>query len=454
MIRKLISRVFDLPAGIGRNKPKPRVLSLAQHGVRRDALSHAALRVVSRLQESGHSAFVVGGAVRDLLLGVSPKDFDVATSATPEEVHHIFRRSRIIGRRFRIVHVMMGPETIEVTTFRGGEAGKTNETGRIMADNTYGNQSEDALRRDFTVNALFYNPTDETIIDYHHGVKDLQAKKLVMIGQPARRYQEDPVRMLRAVRLAAKLGFEIDEHTRKPIAAHAHLLKNEPPARLFDELLKLLHSGHAYACLKKLRDEGLSRGIFPLLDAVMDEEGGEVFLKLALASTDERIRADKPVSVGFMLAALLWAQVNNRWKARTADGEKSIAALLEAMAEVESLQDEDFAIPRRFSATMREIWALQPRFDSRNGARPFRFLEQPRFRAAFDFYCLRAEVGDVPREMVQWWAEFQHADHADRQLLVEEARNAPAATGGATAEQKKRRRRRKPNARPAEGGAE
>ena len=454
MIRKLISRVFDLPAGISRNKPKPRVLSLAQHGVRRDALSQAALRVVSRLQESGHSAYVVGGAVRDLLLGVSPKDFDVATSATPEEVHHLFRRSRIIGRRFRIVHVMMGPETIEVTTFRGGEVGKTNETGRIMADNTYGSQIEDAQRRDFTVNALFYNPTDETIIDYHHGVKDLQARKLVMIGQPARRYQEDPVRMLRAVRLAAKLGFEIDEHTRKPIAAHAHLLKNEPPARLFDELLKLLHSGHAYACLKKLRDEGLSRGIFPLLDAVMDEEGGEGFLQLALASTDERIRADKPVSVGFMLAALLWAQVNNRWKARMAAGEKSIAALMSAMAEVESLQDEDFAIPRRFSATMREIWSLQPRFESRTGARPFRFLEQPRFRAAFDFYCLRAEAGDVPRELVQWWAEFQHADHDDRQLLIEEARQAPQPSAAADGERKKRRRRRKPNARPSEGSAE
>jgi len=276
----------------------------------------------------------------------------------------------------------------------------------------------------------------------------------VMIGQPARRYQEDPVRMLRAVRLAAKLGFEIDEHTRKPIAAHAHLLKNEPPARLFDELLKLLHSGHAYACLKKLRDEGLSRGIFPLLDAVMDEEGGEGFLQLALASTDERIRADKPVSVGFMLAALLWAQVNNRWKARMAAGEKSIAALMAAMAEVESLQDEDFAIPRRFSATMREIWSLQPRFESRTGARPFRFLEQPRFRAAFDFYCLRAEAGDVPREMVQWWAEFQHADHDDRQLLVEEARQAPQPSAAADSERKKRRRRRKPNARPTEGGAE
>lgn len=454
MIRKLFSRVFDLSGNRAANKTKPRVMSLAQHGVRRDGVSNAALRVVSRLQEAGHAAYVVGGAVRDLLLGVTPKDFDIATSATPEEVHHLFRRSRIIGRRFRIVHVMMGPETIEVTTFRGGEIGKTSDSGRIMADNTYGSQAEDAQRRDFTVNALFYNPTDETIIDYHHGVKDLHARKLVMIGQPARRYQEDPVRMLRAVRLAAKLGFEIDEHTRKPIASHAGLLKNEPPARLFDELLKLLHSGQAYACLQKLRDEGLSRGIFPLLDAVLDEKGGEAFLKLALANTDERVRADKPVSVGFMLAALLWAQVNNRWQRHIANGEKSLPALMLAMSEVESLQDNDFAIPRRFSATMREIWSLQPRFESRGGARPFRFLEQPRFRAAFDFYSLRAEVGEVPQEMVQWWAEFQDADHNTRQeLIAEAAAAAKDGEGGEGGARKKRRRRRRGPASAGAGGS-
>ena len=449
MIRKLISRIFDLPASLAGNKSKPRVLALAQHGVRRDALSHAALRVVSRLQDAGFSAYVVGGAVRDLLLGVTPKDFDVATSATPEQVHHLFRRSRIIGRRFRIVHVMMGPETIEVTTFRGGEVANKNETGRVMADNTYGNQVEDALRRDFTVNALFYNPTDETIIDYHHGVKDLRARKLVMIGQPARRYQEDPVRMLRAVRLAAKLDFTIDEHTRKPIAANAALLRNEPPARLFDELLKLLHSGHAYACLKMLRDEGLSQGTFPLLDAVMDEPGGETFLKNALANTDERVRADKPVSVGFMLAAMLWAQVRNRWQQRLQQGERDIAALVEAMAEVETLQDNDFAIPKRFSATMREIWFLQPRFESRAGQRPFRFVEQPRFRAAYDFFCLRADAGEVPRELQQWWDDFQNADTAERQQLVDDARSS----GGEAAnpERKKRRRRRKPSAAAGSG---
>ncbi|OHX14446.1 poly(A) polymerase [Chromobacterium sphagni] len=451
MIRKLIRKVLDLPAGMSKRRNKPRVFPLPQHGVRRDQLSQAALRVTSRLQEAGFAAYVVGGAVRDLMLGVSPKDFDVATNATPEQVHHLFRRSRIIGRRFRIVHVMMGPETIEVTTFRGGNVDDTNETGRIMADNSFGSQEEDAHRRDFTVNALFYDPSDETVIDYHNGVKDLHAKRLVMIGQPARRYQEDPVRMLRAVRLAAKLGFEIDEDTRKPIRAHAHLLKKEPAARLFDEMLKLLMSGQAYACLKKLRDEGLARGVFPLLDAVMDDKGNDdAFLRLSLESTDARLRADKPISVGFLLATLLWRQVNQCWQQRIAAGEKSLPALLSAIADVEAEQDNDFAIPRRFGVTMREIWTLQARFDSRSGARPYRFLEQPRFRAAYDFLALRSEAGEVTPQLVSWWERFQRADAAECERLIAEAKEQ----GGDAEPAKKRRRRRSSSRKGDAGGGE
>ncbi|WP_199153722.1 polynucleotide adenylyltransferase PcnB [Chromobacterium sp. ASV23] len=451
MIRKLIRKVLELPAGMAKRRGKLRVYPLPQHGVRRDQLSSAALRVTSRLQEAGFAAYVVGGAVRDLMLGVSPKDFDVATNATPEQVHHLFRRSRIIGRRFRIVHVMMGPETIEVTTFRGGSVDDTNETGRIMADNSFGSQEEDAHRRDFTVNALFYDPSDETVIDYHNGVKDLHAKKLVMIGQPARRYQEDPVRMLRAVRLAAKLGFEIDDATKKPIRAHAHLLKKEPPARLFDELLKLLMSGHAYACLKKLREEGLARGVFPLLDAVMDDKAGDdPFLRLSLDSTDARLRADKPISVGFLLATLLWRQVNQGWQKRMAAGEKSLPALMSAIADIEAEQDNDFAIPRRFSVTMREIWTLQARFDSRTGSRPYRFLEQPRFRAAYDFLALRSEAGEVPHALVEWWERFQRADGAECERLIAEARES----GGGDEPAKKRRRRRSGSRRRSEGASE
>ncbi|TDR82273.1 polynucleotide adenylyltransferase PcnB [Paludibacterium purpuratum] len=444
MIRKLFRKMLELPVGLGRGRARPRVIPLAQHGVRREQISRAALKVTTRLQEEGFSAYVVGGAVRDLLLGVVPKDFDVATNATPEQVHHCFRRSRIIGRRFRIVHVMMGPETIEVTTFRGGSIHDTNETGRIMADNSYGTQEEDAHRRDFTVNALFYDPSSETIVDYQHGVKDLHARRLVMIGQPARRYQEDPVRMLRAVRLAAKLGFEIDPHTQKPIRSHAHLLKREPAARLFDEMLKLLMSGQAYACLMKLRDEGLSHGAFPLLDVVLGGESDDHrFLKLALASTDSRIREDKPISVGFLLATLLWRQVNQRWQSRQTQGERSLPALLHAIGDVEGEQDETLAIPRRYSVTMREIWTLQSRFDSRVGQRPYRFLEQPRFRAAFDFLALRAEAGEVPRALVTWWASFQHGDAEEREALMEDAKSSDL--GDARAPRKRRpRRRRKP----------
>ncbi|GGY26507.1 polynucleotide adenylyltransferase PcnB [Paludibacterium paludis] len=437
MIRKLIRKVLDLP--IGRNRARPRIIAAAQHGIRRDQLSHAALKVTTRLQEAGYEAFVVGGAVRDLLLDVTPKDFDVATSATPEQVHHLFRRSRIIGRRFRIVHVMVGPETIEVTTFRGGQIDDRSDSGRIMADNSFGSQEEDAHRRDFTVNALFYDPSGETVIDYHNGVRDLKARRLVMIGQPARRYQEDPVRMLRAVRLAAKLGFEIDEATRRPIRGNAHLLRKEPAARLFDEMLKLLTSGHAYACLAKLREEGLSHGTFPLLDAVMGDEEGDAFLRLALASTDNRIRADKPISVGFLLATLLWRQVLSRWKQRIADGEKPHVALAEAIADVEGEQDNDLAIPRRFSVTMREIWTLQSRFENRAGQRPYRFLEQPRFRAAYDFLALRSQSGEVDPALVAWWTEFQDAGDEGREALIEAARNAPDA-----AKAPARRRRRRP----------
>ena len=442
MIRKFIRRVLALPSALGGGRSRPKVIPFAMHGIRRDQLSRGALRVTSTLQEAGFSAFVVGGAVRDLMLGVSPKDFDVATNATPEQVHHLFRRSRIIGRRFKIVHVMVGPEPLEVTTFRGGDVGCRNEEGRIMADNSYGSQEEDAHRRDFTVNALFYNPADESVVDFHNGMRDIKAKKLVMIGQPARRYQEDPVRMLRAVRLAAKLGFEIDEGTRRPIAQHAALLRNEPAARLFDELLKLLLSGHAYACLAKLRDEGLAQGAFPLLDAVLTEMGEGSFVRRALDSTDARIREERPVSVGFLLASLLWPQVEKRWRELQAEGEKPVPALAQAMADVESTQDNDFAIPRRFSTTMREIWVQQPRFTSRAGARPFRFLEQPRFRAAYDFLALRGAAGEVPQPLVDWWTAFQRADADARQALVDNVHDDE----GPAKKRRRRPRRKKPQA--------
>ncbi len=438
MIRKLLSRVFKLPE----RRPKPKVFPFTQHGVRRESISPAALKITSRLQEAGFAAFVVGGAVRDLLLGQHPKDFDVATNATPKQMHHLFRRSRIIGRRFRIVHVMVGAETIEVTTFRGGDDTVTDSEGRILNDNVFGSQEEDARRRDFTVNALFYNPSDETIVDYHHGVRDVHARKLAMIGNPVQRYREDPVRMLRAVRLAAKLELRIDEPTRKPIAELASLLQNVPAARLFDEMLKMLFSGQAYQCVRMLRQEGLHQGIFPLLDVIAEESAGADFIRLALENTDRRIREDKPVSVGFLLATLLWGQVQREWTRRMDFGDKPIPALFDAMAAAERIQDDQLAIPRRFATTMREIWALQPRFDNRDGSRPYRLLEQPRFRAGYDFLALRAAVGEAPQALVDWWTAFQEGDEAQRQALIAAARHSGEARTGA---KKRRRRKKKPN---------
>ena len=315
VIRKFISRVFSGRRAAASHH-EPAVIPVSSHGITRDRISSGSRRVCETLQEQGYKAYVVGGAVRDLLIGAEPKDFDVATNATPEEVRRAFRRSRIIGRRFQIVHVMMGHETIEVTTFRGtlGEDTKKDEHGRVLRDNVFGTQDEDAARRDFTVNALYYDPVTEAVIDYHHGVGDLKQKTLRMIGDPRARYREDPVRMLRAVRLAAKLGLIIDPEARKPIREMADLLENVPAARLFDEMLKLLISGHAVECITQLRDEGLHHGLLPLLDVILEQPLGERFVMLALASTDDRVLKGKGTSPGFLFATLLWHEVLAHWE--------------------------------------------------------------------------------------------------------------------------------------------
>ena len=298
MLRKFISRVFgkadksvaapvQAPA-VKSRKHQPTILKAALHGIDRARLSRGALGTVEGLQKAGYKAYVVGGAVRDLLLGRTPKDFDVATNATPDEVHAVFRRSRLIGRRFRIVHVMFGQEQVEVSTFRTADLSEaqTDEHGRVLRDNTFGSMVEDAERRDFSVNAMYYDPLDETVIDYHGGVKDLRARVLRIIGDPEARFREDPVRMLRATRFAAKLDFKIDEKTRAPIRAMAELLSNVPASRLFDEMMKLLLSGHAVACVRQLRDLHLHHGLLPLLDVILEQPMGEKFVMLALARTD------------------------------------------------------------------------------------------------------------------------------------------------------------------------
>ncbi len=440
MIRKLLRKVFKRPTQSAHREPA--LIPVERHGIRREQLSPAARKTCTVLQEAGFKAFVVGGAVRDLLIGHPPKDYDVATSATPEEVRALFRRSRIIGRRFKIVHVMSGPETIEVSTFRANQDAESTETdahGRVLRDNVYGNQEEDATRRDFTVNALYYDPGAETIVDYHHGVADIQQKTLRMIGDPRTRYREDPVRMLRAVRLAAKLGLSIDPAARHPIRDMATLLENVPAARLFDEMLKLLFSGYAVKCLQQLRAEGLHHGLLPLLDVILEQPLGERFVWLSLENTDERVREDKSVSPGFLFATLLWHEVLAAWERKKAAGEHAQPALFEAMDEVLNAQAGKLAITRRIVGDIKDIWALQPRFDKCSGKTPYRLIEQPRYRAGWDFLRLRAQAGEIPMELVDWWDRFAHAGHDERDALV---RQAPA--DAAPAAKKRRRRRRKP----------
>ncbi|HUP96717.1 MAG TPA: polynucleotide adenylyltransferase PcnB [Usitatibacter sp.] len=447
MIKKYIDKLFGRRERVTHKDAKPVVYGPDKHDIRREDISRCARRTCEELQRAGYSAFVVGGAVRDLLLGIRPKDFDAATSATPEEVRSVFRRSRIIGRRFQIVHVLCGAEMVETSTFRAHftrEADEDNrdEHGRMLSDNVFGTQAEDAMRRDFTVNALFYDPVKEEVWDYVHGMKDLKARKLVMIGDAATRYREDPVRMMRAARLSAKLGLNIDTRTREPIRELKHLLENVPHARLFEEILKLLLSGNAVECVRVLRELELHHGLLPLLDTALEDPETGPFAMAALRATDERLAEGKPVSPAFLLAALLWGRVEKNLKKFEDKGQATIPALHEAMHEALDMQRDSLAIPRRFDATMKELWLMQPRFLQRGGHRPFRLLEHPRFRAAYDFFALRAASANAPQEAADWWERFQHAnpDERERMLVSDEA--GP----------KKKRRRRRGAKKPAEGG--
>jgi len=396
------------------------------HGVARGQISHGALRVTDGLQASGYQAYVVGGAVRDLLLDRIPKDFDIATDATPEDVRRIFRRARIIGRRFRLVHVMFGEEVVEVSTFRRmveAEDAQTDEHGRLLRDNEFGDQEQDAARRDFTANALFYDPATQEIHDFHGGYADARSGLLRIIGDPLVRYREDPVRMLRAVRLSAKLGMRIEPDTEAPIAGMKGLLDNVPQARLLDEVLKMLLSGHSLECIRKLRKMDLHHGLLPLLDVILEQPMGEKFIMLALRNTDERLSQDKPVSPAFLFAALLWHEVLAAWTSRVQQGARPVGAMHEAMDEV-----------------MKEIWLMQQRFEQRAGQRPFRLLEQPRFRAGFDFLLLRCASGEVDDQLGLWWDEFQSAGtERQTEMLL------PEGDG----EKKRRRRRPRKKTRPA-----
>ncbi len=438
MIKKFIRRILGAAGKAGKGQT-PVVLGPAQHGIDPANVTTNAVRVTHTLQQAGFKAFIVGGAVRDLLLGIKPKDFDVATNATPEQVKRLFRRAFIIGRRFQIVHVMFGQDLIEVTTFRGSatDGAPKDEHGRVLRDNTFGSQQEDAVRRDFTINAMYYDPADQTVLDYHGGMQDMRNKTLRIIGVAEARFREDPVRLLRVVRFAAKLKFKIDPATREPMSVMAPLINNVPVARVFDEMMKLLMSGHALACLRQLRHEGLHHGLLPLLDVVLEQPLGEKFVTLALGNTDERIRQGKPVSPGFLFASLLWHQVLEKWQAYQASGESPIAALHLAADEVLDDQVDKLALQRRIASDMRDIWAMQPRFERRIGKSPYKLLEHPRLRAGYDFMLLRCASGEIDAELGSWWTDFMDADGSGREALLN--KKSEEETSGAAP--KKRRRR-------------
>lgn len=510
MIKKLITKLLGKPAGSKTDFGKRTEVPASVHGINPKLVDERAVNVVRTLQDAGFEAYIVGGAVRDLLLGLRPKDFDVATNATPEQVKGLFRRAFIIGRRFRIVHVVYGRgrehEVIEVSTFRAyldnaaAEQVKGNErtskrqlegvkhavdaSGRVLRDNVWGPQDEDATRRDFTVNAMYYDPETQIVVDYHGGIADAKKHTLRMIGDPAMRYREDPVRIIRAVRFSAKLsalGFKLEAKTAKPLAEAKALLADVPQSRLFDEMLKLLQTGHALASIAQLKALGLAKGIYPLLDIVV-QRADSAFVKAALADTDRRVGEGKPVAPSFLLACVLWADVREGWAQRMARKAHPFPALQEAIDEVFDSRIGDVSGRGKLGADMREIWMMQPRFEKRVGSTPFSLAEQPRFRAGFDFLRLRADVQEVDETLADWWQEFSLADDATREDLVQQAKaeqqakpraarvrrvpkadaspadaatdsdaqEAPEPSADGEAAPKKRRRRRR---KPAGGGA-
>jgi poly(A) polymerase len=441
-----------------------------EHPISRSSISPNALKVLYRLKDAGYQAFLVGGAVRDLLLGIRPKDFDVATNALPEEVRRLFRNCRLIGRRFRLAHVHFGSEIIEVATFRAAAAPEREEAeeetesegdisppedsehrafdtrGRILRDNIYGTIEEDVWRRDFAANSLYYNIDDLSIWDFADGVSDIKAKRLKLIGDPETRYREDPVRMLRAVRFAAKLEFSIDPETEQPIRRLASLVDGVPPARLFDECLKLFLSGFGAKSFGLLEKYGLFEHLFPLSAAAFKLPPyayAREMLELGLANTDARIVADKPVTPTFLFAILLWSAVLRELNERQAGPAPDFALLMQACDAVLRAQQSRVAIPRRFAVPMRELLMLQPRFNRRSGVKSLSLLQHPRFRAAYDFLLLRAQVGVADPDLAAWWTNIQVLPQEERVALVQARPPAPSVADGGTPSPGRRRRRRR-----------
>ncbi len=433
----------------GNKKPKShKVIPRSAHTVSRNDISKSALKVLYRLHKSGYQAFLVGGCVRDALLGLHPKDFDVATNATPDEVRALFDNCRLIGRRFRLAHIRFGREIIETATFRAAanhaadDVAHDNE-GRIIRDNVYGSIEEDVWRRDFTCNALYYNIADFSIWDFTQGIDDIERRRLVLIGDPDKRLREDPVRMLRAVRFAAKLDFTIDPTVIESMHKHAELLSNVPAARLFDEFLKLFQAGFAEKTFDLLREHKLFAQMFPATDRELDADSAFMnFVRAALRNTDRRVASGKSVTPMFLVGVFLWAPTFKLAEIRRTEEKMSESQSLSLAAyELTSQQQRRIAIPKRFTIPMREMLSLQPRFAVRQGKRGIKLLEHRRFRAAYDFMVLLSEVGQVDKEIAEFWTRVQGQSAEQRAQSFQ--------IGGQTKNRRRRRRRRKKGAAPA-----
>ena len=426
-----------------------KVIPRDQHCISRKNISDSALKVMSRLRSKGHQAYLVGGAVRDLLLGGHPKDFDVATDATPETIHALFRNSRIIGRRFRIVHVRFGREIIEVTTFRGhhdngiepsskgdgGNHSRQSASGLLLRDNVYGTLEEDAVRRDLTVNALYYDSGNFEVFDHVHGLEDLKRRSVCIIGDPAVRFREDPVRMLRVLRFAAKLDFNIDQATARAIPGCAHLLSEIPAARLFDEFLKLFLAGHAASTLDKLMEYQLLQYLFPDTSQCLKRDAtAQALVRAAMGNTDLRIAQDKPVTPAFILAALLWPVASQQSLHLQNRGDAPMVAMHSAAQQTISDAAAHISIPRRFSQPMREIWEFQLRLQRRQGRKAAELVDHRRFRAAYDFLLLREQAGEDTGDLGAWWTSFQ-------ELPMEQRLQQVAASQGKQGGRRTRTRR-------------
>lgn len=449
MIRALIKKVgylFKRNTSVAAQVGQPIIIPRSEHGVSRKEISENALKVLYRLNRHGYEAYLVGGSVRDLLLGLHPKDFDVVTNAKPEEVRRVFRNCRLIGRRFRLAHVYFGHDIIEVATFRGKTDNPTDdishsEQGMILRDNVYGSIAEDVWRRDFTINALYYNIADFSIVDYVGGFADVKAKRMRMIGDVNQRYREDPVRILRAIRFAAKANFELGKDLTQPIIELKELLHHISSARLFEEVMKMFHSGVATRIYQELKNHGLLAELFPVTNESVqkNEYPTDALLCKVFESTDSRIKADKSVTPSFIVTALLWYPIVERTKILVDKGLTFLPARMQAVEELLQRQAKRVSIPKRITLGAREIWQFQLRLEKRHGKRAQLLIAEQRFRAAYDFLEMRAQVGEDVKELYEWWKAYVEGDADVRKELM---KTLSAPTG----RRKSKRRKRKPAA--------